>query len=57
MLIQVADLDATIEVLHRPAVQFRDDRATGVAVRQVLLEDASGNPIKLFELAAGYHER
>ena len=57
ILIQVADLDATIEGLRRAGVHFRDDRPSGVAVRQVLLEDPSGNPIELFEPARGYHER
>jgi catechol 2,3-dioxygenase-like lactoylglutathione lyase family enzyme len=57
MLIQVDDLDATIESLRRAGVQFRDDRPSGVAVRQVLLEDPSGNPIELFEPALGYRER
>jgi catechol 2,3-dioxygenase-like lactoylglutathione lyase family enzyme len=57
ILIQVADLDATIESLRRAGVQFRDDQPSGVAVRQVLLDDPSGNPIELFEPASGYHER
>ena len=57
ILIQVADLDATIETLRRSGVSFRDDQPSGVAVRQVLLEDPSGNPIELFEPARGYHER
>ena len=57
MLIQVSDLDATIDGLHRAGVHFRDDRPTGIGVRQVLLEDPSGNPIELFEPAGGYHER
>ena len=57
ILIQVADLDATIESLRLAGVYFRDDRPSGVAVRQVLLEDPSGNPIELIEPAAGYHER
>ena len=56
-LIQVADLDATIASLRRAGVHFRDDQPSGVAVRQVLLEDPSGNPIELFEPASGYHER
>jgi catechol 2,3-dioxygenase-like lactoylglutathione lyase family enzyme len=51
MLIQVSDLDATIDGLHRAGVHFRDDRPTGIGVRQVLLEDPSGNPIELFEPA------
>ena len=57
ILIQVADLDATVESLRRAGVHFRDDQPSGVAVRQVLLEDPSGNPIELFEPASGYHER
>ena len=57
ILIQVADLDATVESLRRAGVHFRDDRPSGVGVRQVLLEDPSGNPIELFEPAGGYHER
>jgi catechol 2,3-dioxygenase-like lactoylglutathione lyase family enzyme len=56
-LIQVADLDATVESLRRAGVHFRDDQPSGVAVRQVLLDDPSGNPIELFEPARGYHER
>jgi catechol 2,3-dioxygenase-like lactoylglutathione lyase family enzyme len=57
ILIQVADLDATVESLRRAGVHFRNDQPSGVAVRQVLLEDPSGNPIELFEPAGGYHER
>ncbi|HLZ32341.1 MAG TPA: VOC family protein [Chloroflexota bacterium] len=57
MLLQVSDLDATVDALRQAGVQFLDDRAGGVAVRQVLLEDPSGNPIELFEPATGYHER
>jgi catechol 2,3-dioxygenase-like lactoylglutathione lyase family enzyme len=57
ILIQVADLDATIDGLRHAGVHFRDDRPSGAAVRQVLLEDPSGNPIELFEPASGYHER
>ena len=57
ILIQVADLDAAIETLRSAGIHFRDDQPSGVAVRQVLLEDPSGNPIELFEPARGYHER
>src|SRR6266851_5818134 len=57
ILIQVADVDATIESLRGAGVHFRDDQPSGVAVRQVLLEDPFGNPIELFEPARGYHER
>jgi catechol 2,3-dioxygenase-like lactoylglutathione lyase family enzyme len=57
ILIQVEDLDATIQSLLDADVRFIDAVPGGVAVRQVLLEDPSGNPIELFEPAAGYHER
>ena len=57
ILIQVADLDSTVEALRQAGVHFRDDRPSGVAVRQVLLDDPSGNPIELFEPTRGYHER
>ena len=51
ILIQVADLDATVESLRLAGVHFRDDQPSGVAVRQVLLDDPSGNPIELFQPA------
>jgi catechol 2,3-dioxygenase-like lactoylglutathione lyase family enzyme len=57
ILIQVRDLDAAVDALRRAGVHFRDDQPSGVAVRQVLLEDPSGNPIELFEPASGYHQR
>jgi catechol 2,3-dioxygenase-like lactoylglutathione lyase family enzyme len=57
ILIQVNDLDATIERLRREGAHFVDDLPRGVGVRQVVLEDPSGNLIELFEPAAGYHER
>jgi catechol 2,3-dioxygenase-like lactoylglutathione lyase family enzyme len=57
ILIQVTDLDATIDQLRLEGVHFLDDAPSGVAVRQVLLEDPFGNPIELFEPAMGYHER
>ena len=57
LLIQVADLDGSVAALHRAGVRFRDDKPSGTGVRQVLLEDPSGNPIELFQPAPGYHER
>ncbi|MBV9134230.1 MAG: VOC family protein, partial [Chloroflexi bacterium] len=41
ILIQVADLDTVISSLDRAGVRFRQDVPTGVAVRQVVLEDPS----------------
>ena len=57
ILIQVENLDATINALREAGVHFLDERPSGVAVRQVVLMDPSGNPIELFEPARGYHER
>jgi catechol 2,3-dioxygenase-like lactoylglutathione lyase family enzyme len=57
ILIRVDDLDITVLRLREAGVRFVDDVPRGVAVRQVLLEDPSGNPVELFEPAAGYHER
>jgi len=57
MLIQVSNLDAVVDGLRRAGVRFVDDEPRGVTVRQVILEDPSGNPIELFEPGAGYHER
>ena len=53
----VDDLDAAVRALRERGARFRNEIASGVAVRQVLLEDPAGNPIELFEPAAGYHER
>jgi catechol 2,3-dioxygenase-like lactoylglutathione lyase family enzyme len=55
--LQVSDLDAAVRTLRERGARFRNEIASGVAVRQVLLEDPAGNPIELFEPAAGYHER
>ncbi|MBO0893619.1 MAG: VOC family protein [Acidimicrobiales bacterium] len=55
--LQVPDLDATVEELRDAGVRFRDQMTTGVAVRQVVVEDPSGNLVELFEALAGYHER
>jgi hypothetical protein len=41
-LIQVANLDEMVAALRHAGVHFRDDEPSGVAVRQVLLEDPSG---------------
>jgi catechol 2,3-dioxygenase-like lactoylglutathione lyase family enzyme len=47
--LEISDLDATVEALHRHGSRFRNDIVTGVGGRQILLEDPSGNPVELFE--------
>ncbi|HEX5078201.1 MAG TPA: VOC family protein [Geminicoccaceae bacterium] len=47
--IEVHDLAATVDVLKKAGVRFRNDIVTGVGGRQVLIEDPSGNPVELFQ--------
>ena len=47
--LEVSDIEATVERLRTTGAHFRNDIVTGVGVRQILLEDPSGNPIELFE--------
>ena len=47
--LQVADLDATVAELREAGVRFRGDVISGIGVKQVLVEDPSGNPVELFE--------
>jgi catechol 2,3-dioxygenase-like lactoylglutathione lyase family enzyme len=53
----VEDLPAAVADLRGKGAHFRNDIVTGVGVRQILIEDPSGNPIELFEPLAAYHER
>jgi len=55
--LQVEDLPAAVAELRGKGAHFRNDIVTGVGVRQILIEDPSGNPIELFEPLAAYHER
>ena len=47
--IEVDDLAATVDVLKKANVRFRNDVVTGVGGKQVLIEDPSGNPVELFQ--------
>jgi hypothetical protein len=53
----VPDLAGTVEVLHGKGVRIHTEIVTGVAVKQAVLQDPSGNLIELFEPLAGHHER
>ena len=55
--LQVEDLPAAVEELRGQGARFRNDIVTGVGVRQILVEDPSGNPVELFEPLAAYRER
>jgi catechol 2,3-dioxygenase-like lactoylglutathione lyase family enzyme len=47
--LQVHDLPATVAALSASGATFRGEIVAGVGVRQILLEDPSGNLIELFE--------
>lgn len=47
--IEVKDLEKKVAVLKTGGVRFRNDIVTGVGVKQVIIDDPSGNPIELFE--------
>lgn len=47
--LEVGDLRATVELLRRAGVSFRNEIVEGVGGKQILLDDPSGNPVELFE--------
>lgn len=47
--VEVADLEAVVEVLRDHGTTFRNDIVTGRGGKQVVVEDPSGNPVELFE--------
>lgn len=52
--LEVSDLAAEVERLRRAGVRFRmDDIITGPGGAQIILDDPSGNPVELFQPAAG----
>jgi catechol 2,3-dioxygenase-like lactoylglutathione lyase family enzyme len=48
-MLEVSDLAGTVDALRRDGVRFRNDIVTGVGVKQILVDDPSGNPVELFE--------
>ncbi len=47
--LQVDDLATTVERLRTAGARFRSDIIEGVGVKQVIVEDPSGNPVELDE--------
>jgi catechol 2,3-dioxygenase-like lactoylglutathione lyase family enzyme len=45
----LADLEGTVSALKGQGCRFRGEIVNGVAGKQIILEDPSGNPIELFE--------
>jgi catechol 2,3-dioxygenase-like lactoylglutathione lyase family enzyme len=51
LVLEVDDIDATVESLRAANATFRNEPITGPGGRQVLVEDPSGNPIEIFQPA------
>ncbi len=57
IVLGVPDLSAAVSRLQASGARFRTGITAGIAVRQAVLEDPSGNLVELFEPLTGYHER
>ena len=51
--IQVDDLASMVARLRDAGAHFRNEIVTGVGVKQIIVEDPSGNPVELFEPMLG----
>ncbi|MFL6567361.1 MAG: VOC family protein [Burkholderiales bacterium] len=51
VILQVANLPATIEELKKAGLRFRNRMEVGPGGKQIQLEDPDGNPLELFEPA------
>jgi len=49
LVIEVADIQASMHVLRSTGAMFRSEPVQGPGGQQVLVDDPSGNPIELFE--------
>lgn len=48
-VLEIDDLDATVDALRAQGAAFRNPVIDGVGGRQTLIEDPSGNPVELFQ--------
>ncbi len=48
-ILEVSDLDETVDALRKKGVHFRNEIVTGVGGKQIMVEDPSGNPVELRE--------
>ncbi len=49
IMLQVPDLEDTVESLRPNGVRFRNEIVTGIGTKQIIVDDPSGNPVELFE--------
>jgi catechol 2,3-dioxygenase-like lactoylglutathione lyase family enzyme len=48
-MLEVDDLEQTVEALRAAGARFRSDIVVGRGGNQILVEDPSGNPVELFQ--------
>jgi glyoxylase I family protein len=53
VVLRVSNLPSCIDVLRKAGIHFRNEMLAGPGGKQVQIEDPDGNPIELFEPAAG----
>ncbi len=51
LVVEVEDLKATVAALTEAGVRFRNEIIVGPGGKQILLDDADGNAVELFEAA------
>jgi catechol 2,3-dioxygenase-like lactoylglutathione lyase family enzyme len=49
IMLQVEDLDGTVERLRPQGVRFRNEIVSGIGSKQILVQDPAGNVVELFE--------
>lgn len=49
IMLEVPDLEAAVKELRGMGARFRNEVVAGVGVKQIMIEDPSGNPVELFE--------
>lgn len=49
IMLEVDDLDATVDALRSAGAGFRNDVVEGIGGRQILVQDPSGNLVELFQ--------
>jgi hypothetical protein len=48
-VVEVPDLDAKVAELKQAGLSFRNEIVTGPGGKQIVLEDADGNAVELFQ--------
>jgi hypothetical protein len=49
IMLQVEDLQSTVEELRTQGARFRNEIVTGIGSKQILVQDPAGNVVELFE--------